>query len=428
MQLAEINKTFLARNVYRRWQAAIRTAETDITIFTPYFDKTLLTLLKANTTIVPGQITIVTNISPENALEMPYQLRAAKRALSGGISVRSLDGLHAKVLLIDQTLACIGSQNFTKRGRINKETTVFPAALLNDSTFVKTLHEWQIASREVSEEEIDELLSELGSFFRKHKKLHDDIHNKCVEVSARRAVKRNNLLLDSLKDLKPRSPVQLVSGEVYANIQWLYEGYESLLVTNDSDDLTRRIIKQPDGSYLDDALDDLYMYPVIFADSNRMAFARVANRRITYIRQSVAWSEEQRWSSDDVWADVSISFPVRDTIRRNIEVKLTTLGFHGACKFVVAFGGESVEVSEHKFIRGNADRVSFDVFVRGVTRTLLSSKKGLDAFFVQFLSHFRYGSLGIANKNAGSLFQRGTLYKVSIVAVRGVPLLVFENA
>ena len=101
MNTAEIDSTFLARDVYRRWQSVIRGAETDITIFTPYFDNTLLRLLKANAIVKPDQRTIVTEISPDNALEMPYQLKAAKKALSQGIAVLSLQGLHAKVLLVD---------------------------------------------------------------------------------------------------------------------------------------------------------------------------------------------------------------------------------------------------------------------------------------------------------------------------------------
>lgn len=424
MEIAEINRTFLAKDIYRQWQSIIRKAETAITIFTPYFDHILLSLLKANATVDRSQITIVTDISPENALEMPYQLRATKKALSQGISVLSLQGLHAKVLLIDGKRACIGSQNFTRRGRRNREATVLPAAMLGDSRFVRTLHEWRSEAREVTEDEIDELLRQLTSLFRQHKKMHAVINAKVEKVLAQQAQKRNTLLREHLEELEQQSQIRLAQRVVYARLG-VRNGNETMLVQNKYDDLTNWVSENPDGSVSPHKLDRLFMYPIILADSNRMGFARIGKGRITYIRNEVNWAGK-KWRVGDVWATVSITFPATKTESQNIIAEVTN-EYHGSCKFSVSFNGKSVEIKKKHFSKGNfALQSQYDLFVSNITKTLLNSKDALDTFLKKFLEHFRFATLGRDKKNVGTYFE-GSWYKICVIQVQGSPFLVFTN-
>jgi len=441
MKMAEINGTFLARNVYRRWQRVIGRAKTDITIFTPYFDHTLLRLLKANVAVERDQVTIVTDLSPDNALEMPYQLRAAKTALSQGISVRSLQGLHAKVLLVDGSHTSIGSQNFTSRGQRNKEASVLPATMLGNSQFVQTLHEWRLGAREVTEDEIDELLRQLTPYFRMHKKMHDAIEAKVTEVLVKQEQKRdallhkhgkeleeqerkkNILLSEHLPELEQQSLIRLAQREVFAKLTE-HNGYDTLKVTKGGD-LINRESRNPDGSFSPLSLHRLYMYPIIFADTNRMGFARMGKTQITYIRSQVEWTDTQ-WMVGDVAADVSITFLDTKTESHNIEAKVTNPD-HGSCTFGVSFNGKSVEIRERRFLKGNrASQSDYDIFVLNITRTLLDSKDALDEFFKYYLSPFKYADKKLDEKNAEMYFER-LWYRTSLIQVQGNSLLVFAK-
>jgi hypothetical protein len=77
----------------------------------------------------------------------------------------------------------------------------------------------QVAARQVTEDEIDELLEQLTPFFRKHKKMHEAIQSEVNQVLARQAQKReavlhkqeedrkrNILLREHLQEIEQRSP------------------------------------------------------------------------------------------------------------------------------------------------------------------------------------------------------------------------------
>ncbi len=439
MKKIEINSTYLASDVYKRWLKIIRCATTDITIFTPYFDKALLKLLKANTGLARMQLTIVTDISPENALEMPYQLKAAKKALSLGIVVRSLEGLHAKVLLVDGNRTSVGSQNFTERGRLNKEATVLPAIALGDSHFVKTLHEWLLEARVVTEEEIDELLAQLKPFFRQHKKMHEAIEVKVSEVLARQALKREaasreqkaraelkkaNLLRDQLLELERQSVVRLKEKFLYATIR-RRDSYQTLVSKGD---MTNWESKNKDGSFSPMDLDWLHFYPIMFWNTKRMAFARVGKRQITYIRGGVEW-DYGSWMVSNLSAKVSLSFPKSDTERRNIVAKVSANEYFGSCEFEIFFNGQVSEIRGVQFSKGKwAERANYDQFSLNLKQSLLDSEDALNAFLKKFLGAFeKYKRLGRERKNVMEYFDRQLWYRISLIQAQGNPLLVFNE-
>jgi phosphatidylserine/phosphatidylglycerophosphate/cardiolipin synthase-like enzyme len=134
MKISQANRIYLARDTYNSWKRMVSRAKDSITIYSPYFDKIRLYLL-GNTLLENARITVVTSLDLDSILEMPYQLRTIKRALSKGISVVETQNLHAKVLLVDDKYITTGSQNFTSHGRKSKECTVIPREAL-DGTHV----------------------------------------------------------------------------------------------------------------------------------------------------------------------------------------------------------------------------------------------------------------------------------------------------
>jgi phosphatidylserine/phosphatidylglycerophosphate/cardiolipin synthase-like enzyme len=123
-------------------------------------------LLKANSTLPVENITGITNFDYLLPVGHPNQLRAIKILFDKGISVANLSGLHAKVLLIDDEIAILGSQNFTRRGRKNKEVSMGPAKSLIATKFLDTLVSWRTSSETANQFLVDELLSKMKKLSR----------------------------------------------------------------------------------------------------------------------------------------------------------------------------------------------------------------------------------------------------------------------
>ena len=435
MKTADMNRMFLAKNVYGRWKTIVKMAQSQIEVFTPYFDETLLNLLAENESLAWNQIAIITNISAENAAEMPYQLKAAKKALSRGIEVLSLDGLHAKVLLVDGAHAAIGSQNFTRRGKQNKEATVVPKTALCESEFVGVLKEWRAAAREVTPEEIDDLLAHLGQTFKRHEKIHAEMHDAVAEVLARQALRRevtaaaqakkhaamarkkNALLRDRLADLERESEVRL-SNELFAEIKEANDGY-TLRVNGG--DLTDWQSKNSDGSYSPEEITRLSFYPIIFEDTNRMAFARICKRQITYLRRAVDWQDI--WNLDETWTNISITFPDDRAESRNISLEVTAVTGHGHCKIDVLFNGEST------VLVSDMQQAKLDPFASRVIDHFQKSKGALDDLLREVFGGFKFDCFNIRHKNALDYFDRSAKYKIRLIkkGASGIPFFVFSK-
>ena len=133
----------LAADAYRRWSSLAATAEKSLTVFSPYLDPLVRTLI-GRSGLAPDSVIVVTDLSPASgAGDYPAQLHALRHLIEDGVEVRSLQRLHAKVLLVDDSRATVGSQNFTRYARSSKETTALPDRDLAGSVFVETLIEWR---------------------------------------------------------------------------------------------------------------------------------------------------------------------------------------------------------------------------------------------------------------------------------------------
>jgi hypothetical protein len=171
MRKNRIDKELIARDAFFLWKARARAAASSVTIFSPYLDRVARFVLAAADRLPAHNRFVVTCLNAETLLAQPAQLIELKRLLSGGYSVLHLDSLHAKALLVDDSLVTLGSQNFTGRGRKNKEATALPCDSIVGSTLAATLIEWRESAIAVDEGYIDDLITKLGPFIRTHRKL-----------------------------------------------------------------------------------------------------------------------------------------------------------------------------------------------------------------------------------------------------------------
>jgi hypothetical protein len=190
-------------------------------------------------------------------------------------------------------------------------------------------------------------------------------------------------------------------------------------------DMTKWVIEKPDGKTEPYHLIRLSMYPIILAESNRMGFARIGKTRITYIRNSLNWTD-RRLEVGGESLEVNITFPDTGTKTRNIIVKLTH-SYLGSWEADFLFTGEDFCLLRKRYLKSErywSDE--HDSFVGDLDKAFFGSQEELDAFFGRFFTSFTYDELGRSNKNVRDYF-KGERFRLSVIQFQDNPVLVVKK-
>lgn len=432
MKTSLYNRAFFARDVYSRWKRLVASAQDSITIYSPYFDSLVPSLLKANKNIDPDKINIITDFTAESLLEFPKQLRTIKKMIAEGLSVLTLRGLHAKILLIDDKYVSIGSQNFTCQGRRNKEASAAPSVPMEGTRFIATLLDWRKRAEHVDEAFVDLLLSQLKHRIKQHKELHEKAQTEFDEIQEAYEDEQREAMKRRLEKLEQQSRIRMANGVIYASIQNVsgetefggWQSYNSLL-SDYGHDMTKWIIRKANGHTQPYKLNRLSMYPAIFADTLRMGFARIGKTRITYIRTGLQWNNKLL-NVGDLTLRVEINFPETKTKKRNVVVKLSDQ-FRGFCEFSLLFTGDSFTNIKHRYFRGNQYwQDEHRAFIATLDNEFFGSTNAMENFFARFFTDFTYDELGRDHKNIKD-YLKGWRYRLSIIQYQKNPFLVIRK-
>jgi hypothetical protein len=421
----EANSIYIAKDVYPVWKRRVVEAIDTITVFTPFLDKLLVSLL-GNAQLANDKISVITDFNPSSILESPNQLLTIKRLLSQGINIYSLNRLHAKVLLIDDNYAVLGSQNFTSYGRKSKECSSTPIDSLSGTKFVETLSRWQEEAVLIDEELVDLLISKLTPLIRQQKALIKKTQSEFSQLFELHEQEKQEALIKRLEELELQSRIRLSQGAVFATIEQIgsWGGQYDSLKADYEYDMTRWTIKHDDGHVEPYDLKRLSMYPMILADNNRMGFARIGKTRITYIRKSLSWTN-RRLIIGGLSLSVSITFPETDTKKRNI---VASLGHDfGTCEVSFLFTGDLVRLVKKRFIK--PDRyflTEHKKFIENIENDFITSPDSIGDFFQHFFSHFTYKKLGREHKNVRD-YLKGDRFRVSIIQYEDNPFVIIKK-
>lgn len=414
-----------AQDVYPTWKRIVSRAQSSVSLFSPYLDG-LVTRLLASSSLPPSAICVITDLSPASgAVDYRAQLKTLKVLLGKGYEVKTLDRLHAKVLLVDGSLVIAGSQNFTNYARQSRECTAVPGDSLAGTSVVETLMAWQSSAAVVSADLVDYLLEELDEVARAAKKASDDLlavfawERDAFEEAARvREQKRWESLIS-------RSEARLGQETALACLDWVtssstFDSYRSLVAGTGSD-LTNWVQRR-NGHPERVVLPRLMMCPIILTDSGQMGFARVAKTRITYVRSVVAWTKPA--SVAGLNSTVTVTFPTDRVHRRNISVE-----FHPTfrpdlnCRTDVLFDGESLKVVATSSTRGGRPPADFQDYAKAC-RECFEDPTVRREFFAEYIAtRFTYTTLGRERQNAETYFEPRTYYRIRLVEFDGMPLL-----
>ena len=175
-RIAVMPNHLFVRSVYPAWREALRTAAAvgpPVLIFFPYLKGRMAVRLLKN---VPAhRCEIYTVCSIENFASGASSVQTFRELLEAGYKLFHIDGLHAKVVVVPNQYATVGSQNLTPAGSRNHEVSVG----LSSAEDVEKLHvsiaRWRAESRSIDLNEIRDIESHLAPVERGMQKLLDEI-------------------------------------------------------------------------------------------------------------------------------------------------------------------------------------------------------------------------------------------------------------
>lgn len=258
----------------------IENADKSILVFTPYLDGTLNTLLSKNERDIKK--VVVTSLDGENLIQRGYQIEALKQLSNSGVVIKNLSGLHAKALIIDDTFVSLGSQNFTARGRKNKEAGFSSKASFLNSDILVELNEWNLKAKTVSDELIDSLIQYLKQNAQELDSLKQRFEKGVETIISKYSFDEDDIQVTQSEFYN--STYRFAQDEVILTKTQpppKYNYYSFL--AGEQNDLCKWIKTDVKGNEEIIYLKDYDYYPALNAKTKRMAFLRIHSGRITFM-------------------------------------------------------------------------------------------------------------------------------------------------
>jgi hypothetical protein len=407
------NETLRATDIHRDWKRAVSSASLSVRVFTPYFDRLLPQLLKGAKQRGLS-VAVVTDLSPTGGQDYPAQLRAAKRLLELGISLKTLPRLHAKVLQVDRDMVGLGSQNFTTYARSSRETSIIPKARSNEARFLDQLDRWSQLASLVDLAMVEALSDRLTNAFRVLAKQEAALHAQYDEIFSAELRKRQALPIQArLRSAAAGSTVTLAAGPAIGTVK-RSENFRTFLVENKSD-LTRW---REEG--IVSVLPRLMQIPIIREDTGQIAFCRLAKTRISYIHWSVKWSNNKQVTIGRETYSVTIDLPKENCTEVNIVAHLR-LNDTPIVDAKLRYDGTEFALIDVMQSKGRQptqrelERVAF-------AESYFSDPDQRARFFSTFFANFVYKKLGRDSPKSSTYFGTSR-YRISVLRYNRTPVL-----
>lgn len=199
--------------------------------------------------------------------------------------------------------------------------------------------------------------------------------------------------------------------KVLTQLGWAADRRYQTLLADDDADLTTWRLPAADGTTTTVNLTRLNIYPIILNPSGRMAFARVARSRITYLRQEVDWIDPVRVGGRSY--SLSVQFPTRNLEVSNIHLELkpsshATVGL----QLQIRFDGVEGVLAGSTILRDGDPDTAYPSHLATMDqlRDELADPTAMTALLHQALQPFKYTTLGRDNHNAADFFPSHPLH------------------
>lgn len=411
------------------WKKTISSATQSILIVGPYLDDLLLDLLR-EAKLPSGNITVLTDLSDSSsALTYRKQLLTLHKILELGIAVKSVERLHAKLILVDDQIVTSGSQNFTRYARKSKEVSATFEISENREPEIE-VQKWLAAAVDVSTDLIIEILNgieeELSDAEDANLKLGIEV--KKILQSYWSPERKHYLnwrseLPDRISSLIKQEQVENLQSPKYCQIRSPYDSHYLSLMSDWSDLTSWSVLSDDNHPLAKGKLKRLHMYPILFSDTGIMGFARVSKSRITYIRRDVVRGQTFKLLNFNVL--LTVVFPIESERVSNIRVSVGRKnGISDIVNFDLLFDGESIilvsDNIDELLARKDSESPSMQrSYLRNkefweLLKIVRSKESLLRQLFIDATQPFVYDSLGSGNHNISS-YASGNNYRLGLV-------------
>jgi hypothetical protein len=392
----------------------IENAEKSILVFTPYLDYTLVKLLSKNERNIKKEI--VTSLEGENLFQRGYQLKALKDLSNSGVVIKNLDGLHAKVLLIDNEFISLGSQNFTARGRKNKEAGFLSKVSFCDSKILNTLNNWYHLAHEVTNDLIDSLIDYLNEnddeISTIKKRFEEDIENIINEFT----IEQENIQFTQSEFFNSTFRFEQGEAIVTKTIPPPNYDYYSFFAGEDNN-LCKWIKTDKKGIEKIITLKNYDYYPALNSKTKQMAFLRIHPSRITFMKTGFQLDSWDGLNIRNNRFTVDFAFPRTKSKEANVRV---TLNNENKGKAILYYLFNSIEF---KLKKAKYSTEECEIFI---TNYLLNKPRKVGDFLLEQIQAYPF-TTEWGKKKEIEKFLPKDYYKVGIMEYKDCPILIFEE-
>ncbi|WP_423819210.1 phospholipase D-like domain-containing protein [Salinimicrobium sp. TIG7-5_MAKvit] len=392
----------------------IKKAESSIVVFTPYLDFTINKLLSKNERDINK--VVVTSLDGENLIQRGYQIEALKQLSNSGVVIKNLGGLHAKAIIIDDTFLSLGSQNFTARGRKNKEAGFSSEASFLNSDILLELNDWNLKAQIVSDDLINSLIEYLSENTEEL-----NILKQRFEKGVETIIGRYSLDEDDIQVTESglyNSTYRFAQEEVILTKKQPPPNYNYYsFFAGEQNDLCKWIKTDVQGIEEIIYLKDYDYYPALNVKTKRMAFLRIHSGRITFMNSGF---QVDSWDGLNIRNNIfSIDFSFLKSRTKEANVRIT-LSNEKKGRAILYYYFNSVKFQLVKTTFSNEDCQIF------ITKNLLDKSKKVNAFLLEQIQPYPF-TTNWGQKKEIEKFLTKARYKVGIMEFKNCPILIFEE-
>lgn len=293
---------YIRRNITRRWKKSVCEAEGIFAVFSPY-----ITSKTADRILLVGpqqrNCYVYTLFDVEVFVNGSSSLSTLRKIVTKGVKLFALSKLHAKIVIVPDTFATIGSQNLTKGGTRRLESSVVVTNPKTVNHIWKQTASWRKNAKEITLGMITEMEKQVGPLRKKFRRLQSEM------CEADRAVEKTRITEQQKNDNRRRTKKRLNELRRRTTRQWslVPKSRSSIpckVTINKSLNGGRTFSLRPTtveasliswqadiGSKI--SLTPFRFYPCMIEDSWRFGFVRLAKTRITFVGDSVKFTKRK---------------------------------------------------------------------------------------------------------------------------------------
>lgn len=256
-----------------------------VAVMSPYITgKTLRSFLKNR-----GPAKIYTLFHPELFASNSSDLKTLKGLLTDQHEIYQVAQLHAKVIVVGNRMATLGSQNFTTNGQRNKELSISTEQRTKITAIKKQIDQWQVGATPVTKERIKAMEAAVVSLkakYQDYKKACADVADAFEKTDNAQSGKDDisSVIVKSIAKLRSSAPLSAQVKVVNFNDEG--KAKLSLYPPKDQSFLEWKIDSEPYS------LEPKQRYFCVL-DSQKLGWARINKTRITFVADDVVLDFEE---------------------------------------------------------------------------------------------------------------------------------------